>query len=151
MPERRKPAAGERLILFLDANVLFSAAYSADGRSAALFALARKRLCRLVTSRYAIEEAHRNLADKKPGVLAAFSALLAWVKAHPEADPKRLEQAATVGLKDEMDVPILAAAIGHADVLVTGDRRHFGPWMGKTIHGVKVMGLAETLDMLLAK
>jgi predicted nucleic acid-binding protein len=150
MPDRRNPPPGRRWVLFLDANVLFSAAYSSEGRSAALFALARKRLCRLTTSQYALEEARRNLSGKKPGALTVLSALMAWVKTHPEATPQQMEPASTVGIKDEMDVPILAAAIGHADILVTGDRKHFGPWMGKTLHGVKVLSLSETLGLILA-
>jgi predicted nucleic acid-binding protein len=136
--------------LFLDANILFSAAYSPDGRSAALFALARKRGCRLVTSGYAIAEAHRNLSEKRPEVLETFSELLAWVKVTPEADRKRREQVSSLGLH-ELDVPILAAAIGRAEVLVTGDRTHFGQWMGQTVSGLRVLSLADTLDLLLGK
>ena len=147
MPNPRKAAP----IVFLDANVLFSAAHTAEGRSAALFSLARKRLCRLVISRYAVEEARRNLIDKKPEALKVFPKLLAWIFIHPEADPKRLEQVNAVGLRDENDVPVLAAAIGRADIFVTGDQKHFGPWMGQTIHGVKIMSLAQTLEHLLSK
>jgi hypothetical protein len=49
----------------------------------------------------------------------------------------------------EKDRPVLAAAINHhCDILVTGDRTHFGPLYGKIIQGVSVLSpamLAETV------
>jgi hypothetical protein len=37
------------------------------------------------------------------------------------------------------DRPVLAAAIRlGCDALVTGDRTHFGPLYGRTIHGVRI-------------
>ncbi len=49
----------------------------------------------------------------------------------------------------EKDRPVLAAAIHHhCDILVTGDRTHFGQLCGKTIQGVSVLSpamLAETV------
>ena len=44
---------------FLDANVLFTEAHNAGGRSAAIFRLARLGACALVTSPHALEEARR--------------------------------------------------------------------------------------------
>jgi predicted nucleic acid-binding protein len=57
--------------IFLDANVLFSAARNPDGNCAALVRLAGRRRCALLSSRFAIEEARRNLALKSPQALAA--------------------------------------------------------------------------------
>ncbi len=48
--------------VFLDANVLFSAAYGSS-RIGALWDRARFGRCRLLASRYAIEEARRNLSS----------------------------------------------------------------------------------------
>ena len=136
--------------IFLDANIIFSAAYSSEGNAAALFALARKNMCRLVSSKYAIEEARRNLEYKKPDALKVFQTLLAQIDSCPEADAGRLEKASAIGL-DTGDAPILAAALGNADFLVTGDRKHFGAWMGKPVHGIKILSLSDALDKLLNK
>lgn len=137
-------------VLFLDANILFSAAHSPEGRSAALFSLARQRYCRLITSHFALEEARRNLAHKNVQALARLKALSNWVHLCAEADAPRFEKARSVGLKDPMDVPILAAAMGRADVLVTGDIKHFGPWMNRRVEGLTVLGLAQTVDLVVS-
>lgn len=63
-----------------------------------LFGLARDHHCYLATSQYAIHEARRNLIAKKPEMLHIFSDILACVEILPEADIKRLEQAASIGL-----------------------------------------------------
>jgi predicted nucleic acid-binding protein len=141
----RKPSVPR---VFIDANILFSAALSGDGRSAALFLLAERGCCRLVSSHYAIEEARRNLAGKNPVALKSLPSLLSHVHVCEDADEVRLKMAAATRL-DPGDVPILGAAYGNADFLVTGDRKHFGFLMGEPLHGLRVIGLAELLDMLL--
>ena len=138
---------GKTFRIFLDANVIFSASYSPEGRSAALFLLARKRSCRLVTSRLALEEAHRNLEQQRPEALKNFQKHLPWMMVVPEADQLRLDKVASIGL-DSGDVPILAAAINHCDLLVTGDLKHFGPWMGKDVEGLQVRSLASVIELL---
>ena len=134
--------------LFLDANVLFSAAYSSEGRSHALFELARENVCLLISSRYAFEEAERNLLMKNPEVMKRFYLLMKQIRFIPEGPPQMQQKAQALRLHPE-DSPILAAAVGHADLLVTGDRKHFGPWFGKTMLGLKIQSLAEALKMLL--
>lgn len=48
------------------------------------------------------------------------------------------------------DAPVLAAAIASgADVLVTGDRMHFGHLFGRRGRGVKVLSPADALGLLL--
>jgi hypothetical protein len=48
------------------------------------------------------------------------------------------------------DVPILAAAVqGRCDLLVTGDRAHFGPLYGRRLRGVEVLSPADALARLL--
>jgi hypothetical protein len=50
----------------------------------------------------------------------------------------------------EKDRPVLAAAIHHhCQVLVTGDRKHFGTLYGKTILRVTIMSPAMLAEALL--
>jgi len=66
-----------------------------------------------------------------------------------EATPSMAERAARQGLPAE-DAPMLAAAIqAHADLLVTGDRTHFGHLYGQTIAGLETVAPAEALARLL--
>jgi hypothetical protein len=37
-----------------------------------------------------------------------------------------------------------------ADILVTGDRRHFGPLFGREVEGVRVLSLMDGLALLIA-
>ena len=108
--------------VFLDANVLFSAAYRSD---AAVRRLWQLKIAALMTSAYAAEEARRNLAN--PAQLAALEELLNSIQVMPES-PQYLPWASK--LVPDKDAPILAAAIGaRADVLLTGDIKHFGELM----------------------
>ena len=52
--------------LFLDANVLFTAAHNPQGKAALTIELGKRRHWGLATSHYASEEARRNLAQKFP-------------------------------------------------------------------------------------
>ena len=142
----QKPVSAVRI--FLDANVIFSAAYSPKGRSAVIFLFARRKWCRLISSRFALEEARRNLEQLRPAALKSFEKNLPWIRIVSEADATAIEKIASIGL-DTGDVPILAAAIGQAAILVTGDQKHFGRWMKQTVYGVHVLSLASTLELLL--
>jgi len=132
--------------IFLDANILFSAAKS-DGAARLLLNLLRKAGHECCVDGYVTEEARRNLAAKAPGGLAALEALLPRLQRegaqHADA---ALEAALPLPEKDR---PVLAAAIRHGcAALVTGDRSHFGPLYGKTLHGVAIhspRSLAEAL------
>lgn len=132
--------------VFLDANVLFSAAKS-DGamrRLLALLAAAGHECC---ADGYVVEEARRNLAAKWPAGVAVLVALLRRVHV-ADTQPADRELEASLPLP-EKDRPVLAAAIRHGcEALVTGDRSHFGPLYGRTIRGVKIhspRSLAEAL------
>jgi uncharacterized protein len=132
--------------IFLDANILFSAAKS-DGAVRLLLNLLRKAGHECCVDGFVTEEARRNLAAKAPGSLADLEVLLPRLRMegaqHADA---ALE--ATLPLP-EKDRPVLAAAIRHGcAVLVTGDRSHFGALYGKTLHGVAIhspRSLAEAL------
>lgn len=129
--------------------MLFSAAPRPRDRDYAFFRLAREGGCILVASAYALDEARGNLAIKAPSALSRLDDELAGLLelvAEPGADI--IATAAAEGLPAK-DAPILAAAMAaRADLLVTGDRRHFGPLFGRHIHGVKVLPLAELLAVV---
>ncbi len=135
--------------LFLDANVLGSAAFSKEGRARALFRLAERSACVLLSSRHAIGEARRNILLKAPNASESLETLLDQVEVVPAADPRVAAWAAGLGLPPN-DAPILAAAAGcQAELLVTGDRRHFGSLYGTRPGGVLVATPETALAMVL--
>lgn len=125
--------------LFLDANVLFSAAWRADSGLLRLWSL---KDAALVTSEYAVEEARRNLGD--PERERRLDDLLTGVEIAGETSPE-----AWVPLDVELpekDRPILAAALAAGSThLLTGDVRHFGSLIEKTVGDVRVERPAEYL------
>ena len=132
--------------LFLDANVIFTAAYSAHGLSRGLFRLAAVGKCALCTSAFAHEEAVRNIHNKAPEKLADLAVLMKQVEILPEPHPKWVTWAAALPLARK-DAPVLAAALqGKVDIFVTGDRRDFGHLFGQVLEGVKVLTPADALE-----
>lgn len=123
--------------LFLDANVLFSAAYREDSG----LRLWRLRGATLLTSGYALEEARRNLDAEQRGRLED---LVAGLEIQP-FDTARSMLPAQVELPDD-DRPILEAAIAsRATHLLTGDRKAFGKYFGRVVAGVRVLRPSEYL------
>jgi uncharacterized protein len=126
--------------VFLDANVLFSAAWRSG---AGLTGLWERPELQLVTSPYAVAEAERNLARKRPDAVPRLAALLSRVE-NTNAFCL-LEEGHGLPPKDE---PILAAAVAsQCKVLLTGDIADFGHVLGRTVQGVRVL----TAAMLLAE
>jgi putative PIN family toxin of toxin-antitoxin system len=112
--------------VFLDASVLFSAAYSAKGASREILRRAFRHEIAIVVSRHVLQEAQRNLESKAPQALGAFEELMSLLSAEIEADPSLSELQAAASYINLKDAPIIAAAV-HAkvDYLVTLDRKHF--------------------------
>lgn len=109
--------------VFVDSNVLFSAALGGQP-FLLLWDIARAGKVQLVTTAYCHTEASDNLKHKRPDALECYATLMASVYEVPE-DQSELAWAGE--LVPAKDAPILAAAVAAgADVLVTGDRRHFG-------------------------
>jgi uncharacterized protein len=128
-------------LVFLDANVLFSAAYRPDAGLRRLWKLPRARL---ITSAYVAEEARRNLSN--PGQRRELEELLGSVEVVLTATPTDQPLFSTMELADK-DRPVLLAAIGvGATHLLTGDFRHFGPYYRQRIEGVLVLPPGEYLS-----
>lgn len=132
--------------IFLDANVLFSAAKS-DGAVRQLLMLLEKSGHEFCVDSYVIEEARRNLVAKAPDRVVALERLLSRMKtAGAQRSDVVLEVSLPLPAKDR---PVLAAAIRQScTALITGDRRHFGALYGRTIQGVTIYSprsLAEAL------
>jgi predicted nucleic acid-binding protein len=137
------------IVLFLDANVLFSAAHRPQSAPGLLVDFACAGLVRAVTSEYALEEARRNLALKSPDATLSFERARRTCALSPTPGLATLAWAtAQIAAKD---APILAAAVdGRCDWLVTGDRRDFGPLFGSTRRGVLVVPPSDALRRLVA-
>ena len=118
--------------VFLDANVLFSAAYRPDS---GLLILWNRAGTTLLTSAHAVEEARRNLSeDDQRQRLSALTRKCEIVATPTVAD---LPEEPVLPPSDRMI--FLAAMAAHATHLLTGDRTHFGPYYGRTIAGVLIL------------
>lgn len=111
----------------------FSAAYR---EASGLRRLWRLEGVELVTSDYAVEEARRNLDAR--GARERLGGLLRDVA----VDRASLPPASVTAAWDlpAKDLPILAGALACAAThLITGDVRHFGPFMEEPFRGLRVM------------
>lgn len=135
--------------VFLDANVVFSAAHQREGRAQALLLLARAGRCELMVSAHALEEARRNLTRKSHSFDQRLADLLAMTAVVAEAPAPLVAWALEHGLPLK-DAPILAAAVhANAGILVTGDLRDFGHLFGKSLRGVRILSLAKAIEAVL--
>lgn len=118
--------------VFLDANVLFSAAYREGSTLLRLWDLPGVSI---LTSGYAAEEALRNAVDQEH--LRRLNTLLFLTEitsCEPDAQPVRLPDELMLHEKDR---PILLAALhARATHLITGDKQHFGHLFGTIVQGI---------------
>ncbi len=132
--------------LFLDANVLFTAAYNARGKAAFLIATSAAGHWEVITSGLAIEEARRNLERKYPRCLPDFEALLHGIEQVPSGSGVLCPIPLPV-----KDKPIMEAAIhARATHLLTGDLKDFRPYMNRPddCAGITIQTVAQFLDHL---
>jgi uncharacterized protein len=132
--------------VYLDANILFSAAKSPG----AIRVFVNELLAgghELVADGYVIGEARRNLETKFPQALAGFEEIVRKLIIPAKLCP-RVAQTLVPALA-EKDRPVLAAAIEHkCDALVTGDKTHFGAFYGRTVQGVRIHSPASLAQSL---
>ncbi len=129
--------------VFLDANILFSAAYKPTSRLRLLWTLPHLTL---LSSSYAVAEAQVNLARTKPDAVKEVDDLLQQVLIIKVPESSTLPPEIVLVEKDR---PILIAAISvKASHLLTGDRQHFGHLFGISIEGVLILPPAEYLTKI---
>ena len=136
--------------IFLDANILFSAAHRTESPMRAFFRLAEAGICELLASPFALDEARRNIARKYPAKTADLEQLIVQIAICREASAEEVRWARSTELP-EKDAPILAAAAqAKADILVTGDRADFGSLYERNLRGVEVLPPRTALERILA-
>ncbi|MGA3264415.1 MAG: PIN domain-containing protein [Terracidiphilus sp.] len=120
-----------RVRLFLDANVLISAAWKDGSKVARIWRIPD---IELVTSNYVVAECKRNLPRQEQQ--SRLSQFLLAVRVLEFQGTPVLENPPSLPVKDQ---PVLAVAVlSRADFLVTGDRQHFGVWYGAMVLGIRV-------------
>jgi len=118
--------------VFLDADVLFSAAYRSDS---GLLVLWRRADTTLLASSYAVDEARRNLSGDDR--LRRLDALVRKCEIVPTPAAAALPDGLVLPPGDRLI--FLAAMAAQATHLLTGDRAHFGPYYGRTMAGVLIL------------
>jgi uncharacterized protein len=132
--------------LFLDANVLFTAAHNPSGKAALVIDLGSQKYWEVVSCSFAIDEARRNIIIKFPDCLERLDSLLTKVKKVPSGSGR----ICPIPLRQK-DRPILEAAIRcKATHLLTGDIKDFGPFMNSPARtaGVIIQSVSEFLANL---
>lgn len=117
----------DSLRVFLDANILFSAALKDTSRFLQFW---KRRDLIPMTSMYVIDGAQRNSINQtQSGRLARLLKQTHLVSDVPGAFlPEGI-------ILPPKDAPVLVAAIhAGADYLITGDKHHFSQWMNHPIH-----------------
>jgi len=110
--------------VFLDASVLFAAAYSATGASREIIRLSIRGKIRLAVSRFVLEEVRRNLRKKVPESVGDLDRFLSTLD-FKMVRPTRYEVELAMEYTAPKDAPIVAAARkAKVDYLVSLDRQH---------------------------
>ena len=127
--------------VFLDANVLFSAANPGSNIAKLIDLLIQTH--QAVTSDLAHEEARRNITLKRHAWSDPFNELMKQIGLAPSVIfplPVSL---------NEKDLPLLCAAIhANCSYFVTGDKRDFGHLYTQTIHNTKIIPLLHFAKIL---
>jgi len=132
--------------LFLDANVLFTAAHNPGGKAALVIELGARGCWELYSSFYALEEARRNLERKFPNCLDDLTKL--------QQEIHLVEHQADLAFPDGLvpkDRPIFQAALAcRATHLLTGDLKDFGAFMNQAdkTFDVCIQTVAELLSQM---
>jgi predicted nucleic acid-binding protein len=137
--------------VFLDANVLYSAAESPDGLNSSIFTVSHKRGdIELIADRYVWGEAdihlmQRRLEDAR-NELQRLGGTYLEIRPFPSL---QLTQRFRPLVSDPADAPVLAGAVSaRADWLVTNNRKDFEHLYETTVEGVLIMRAQSAFDRL---
>ena len=121
--------------LFLDSSVVLAACGCAKGASRAVFDRYREEGWTLLASPYVLSEVRLNIAS------LGSDAVSQWENFEGNLSVVRDEFVAewAVVFAAAKDRPVLFSALAFADILLTLDRRDFGPLMGTGFYGLEVM------------
>jgi len=121
--------------LFLDSSVVLAACGCAKGASRAVFDRYREEGWTLLASPYVLSEVRLNMAS------LGSDAVSQWENFEGNLSVVRDEFVAewAVVFAAAKDRPVLFSALAFADILLTLDRRDFGPLMGTGFYGLEVM------------
>lgn len=135
--------------IFLDANIFFSAAASERGAVSRLLILLQGNGHECWADKHVLMEAHRNIVAKKPSVLRRFVQLIDTMRVATASPNQTRDLPKLVEGLPQKDQSVLAAAIQlSCNVLLTGDRAHFGQLYGQTISGVTIHSPASLAEAL---
>jgi predicted nucleic acid-binding protein len=123
------------LKIFLDANILFSAAKT-DGAIRSLVTAILDAGHECWVDGYVLDEARRNVSAKAASALPLLDKLIVRLSVSTVAPG--LHAVEGHGLPDKDRLVLAAAAALGCDVLVTGDRTHFGKLYGRQAAGVRI-------------
>lgn len=132
--------------LFLDANIAFSAALTEGAVRRLLHDLKHGNHI-LVMDEYVWEEARRNLQIYRPAAIKDLHELAVMVQiAGTETGSLSMNIPPEI---PEKDIPVLrSAAANRCDMLITGDRTHFGSYFGKKDAGVTIVSPRQAAEQL---
>lgn len=138
--------------VFLDANVLYSAADSPEGLNAAIFEVVRKRGdVELLANRYVWGEADMHLMYKRlsRARIALKKLVTQDLTIESNAPLSLIQRLKPLVPNDPNDAPVLAGAVSaEADWLITSNRKDFGHLYETTVDGVLVLRPKQAFDRL---
>lgn len=134
--------------LFLDANVIFTAAHNPDGKAAFIIQLGGRGHWTLLTSDYVVAEVRRNMAAKCPSALPLLDGFLSGISVDLAGSPALYP----AGLVEKDRQVFQAALASRATHLLTGDLKHFGFCMNRPdmTFGIVVQTVADFLESVRA-
>ena len=126
--------------VFLNANVVYSAAHSPASAIRRLWSLPETEF---LASPYVVDEVLRSLPVHRHVELQVLLEAITLVPS-PPVDEIVLPSGLVL---PEKDAPIFqAAALAGATHLITGDKRHFGPYFGSRFEGVLILSPRRSLE-----